>query len=629
MSFLYPLGLLGLIGIPILIAIYIIKNKYTEQVISSTYIWTLSERFLKKRLPINKLVGIISLILQIIAVLLISVAVAHPVFFINGAANDYCFVIDGSGSMNITCGETTRFEAAKEEIRTIIKDSENGSAFSLVFVGENTDLVFKDVDDKDRALRLLNAVEQGYSAGEYTDAIGVAQGIFNENPSTLTYLFTDREVDNPENVTVINVADKQVNYAVSSTEYTFDKIGKKLTVNGSVISYESSALLNVEVYIDGASTPAETLEIEADKGEEKPFTVERVTSSFSTARIVITNTDALPLDNEAVIYNADYENSYKVLFVSDSPFFIHASLLSIGKADVRHVYTNKYESREWVGNGWEDKDIDLYIFDDFTPKELPNAAVWFFNPTGSVAKSGFTAQEREQPFDEKVEMAYNTYSSTTLVETLLKDVNKKDVISVINYKECSFYRGFTTLLSHNGFPLLFAGVNENGNRQVVFAFDLEDTNMPLQMNFDVLMKNLLEYTFPTVVETTSGFCGDTMRVNVIANCDSIRVVAPISGRVSYLNTSGTVGEFVLTEVGTYTVVLTMNDKTNRYFNIFSALPEEERSPVNEAVSFSLSGEASDERRDGIYDDLLAVFIVLSLVFLADWMVYCYEQYQLR
>ena len=29
MSFVYPLGLLGLIGIPILIIIYIIKNKYT------------------------------------------------------------------------------------------------------------------------------------------------------------------------------------------------------------------------------------------------------------------------------------------------------------------------------------------------------------------------------------------------------------------------------------------------------------------------------------------------------------------------------------------------------------------------------------------------------------------------
>ena len=49
MTFLYPLGLLGLIGVPILIIIYIIKNKYTEQTVSSTYIWTYSEQFLKRR----------------------------------------------------------------------------------------------------------------------------------------------------------------------------------------------------------------------------------------------------------------------------------------------------------------------------------------------------------------------------------------------------------------------------------------------------------------------------------------------------------------------------------------------------------------------------------------------------
>ena len=44
MRFLYPLGLLGLIGIPILIIIYLIKNKYTEQTVASTYLWELSEK---------------------------------------------------------------------------------------------------------------------------------------------------------------------------------------------------------------------------------------------------------------------------------------------------------------------------------------------------------------------------------------------------------------------------------------------------------------------------------------------------------------------------------------------------------------------------------------------------------
>ena len=74
MNLIYVLGLLALLAIPIIIFIYIIKNKYTEQTISSTYLWTLSEKFIRKRIPINRLVGILSLILQIIALLLLDAA---------------------------------------------------------------------------------------------------------------------------------------------------------------------------------------------------------------------------------------------------------------------------------------------------------------------------------------------------------------------------------------------------------------------------------------------------------------------------------------------------------------------------------------------------------------------------
>jgi len=100
MSFNYPLGLLGLLGIPVLIIIYIIKSKYTEQTVASTYLWTLSERFLKKRKPISKMTGILTLILQILAVIAASLLIAHPVFIVKASANEILFVLDGSASMN-------------------------------------------------------------------------------------------------------------------------------------------------------------------------------------------------------------------------------------------------------------------------------------------------------------------------------------------------------------------------------------------------------------------------------------------------------------------------------------------------------------------------------------------------
>jgi hypothetical protein len=55
----------------------------------------------------------------------------------------------------------------------------------------------------------------------------------------------------------------------------------------------------------------------------------------------------------------------------------------------------------------------------------------------------------------------------------------------------------------------------------------------------------------------------------------------------------------------------------------------ESNPGGEIESFSLVGEAGNEKSDGIFDPIVIIFIILALTFTADWMVYCYEKYQLR
>ena len=59
MTWLVPLGFLGLLGIIALIVIYIIKPNYQNKFISSTYVWKLSLKYKKKKLPINTLRNIL------------------------------------------------------------------------------------------------------------------------------------------------------------------------------------------------------------------------------------------------------------------------------------------------------------------------------------------------------------------------------------------------------------------------------------------------------------------------------------------------------------------------------------------------------------------------------------------
>ena len=202
-----------------------------------------------------------------------------------------------------------------------------------------------------------------------------------------------------------------------------------------------------------------------------------------------------------------------------------------------------------------------------------------------------------------------------------------DEIYISKYVKCSLYRNFTTLFSYKGNPIVFAGTNAGGHREVVFAFDLHNSNLPMLVDFIVMVDNLMTFSFPDVIEEVNYFAGDEASVNVIANCNSIRVQSPL-GKVTYLNTDLATATFPLSEAGTYTITVTVSNIPSEFY-IYSAVPEAERIPSPSAERIGLQGEASTDGFDGTYDPLMVLFICLALLFLADWMVYCYEKYQLR
>lgn len=618
MSFLYPLGFLGLLAIPVLIIIYIIKNKYTEQVVTSTYLWTLSERFLKRKNPVNKITGIISLILQILAVIAISFAIAHPVFTMPSAAEDYCFVLDGSGSMNIENGGRTRLENGKARIRREINGAVEGSSYTIVYTGDYAAVVCEKTQDKTLALKALNEIEPCYTATDPADALRLVQAYFNETPSLKTYLYTDKAYDITENVTVVNLSARETNYALTDVDYTMKSGGAEVT--GTAFSYESGATLTVEVYCDEEKTPVESVRLEVEQLAGMPFTLTVNRTDFSSLRVRIAERDALALDNEVVLYKQLADDSFRTLVVSGDEIYLQAALTAM---DIKYtlIDPDQYRNQENELGGY-----GLYIFNNYAPKVLPrDGAVWFINPPDNTPRAGFTVLDRET-LPSAGKMVYST-SSSTRVRKLLENVVADDMY-VKTFARCGFDRDFTALLSYDGNPLLFVGANEYGNRQVVFAFGLGAGDFAVSPNQLILMKNLIGYTFPAMVDEARFTCGDVAVVNVLKNATSIKVETP-SGKEEYLDSGATAVEYTLREVGTYTFTQISGGTVLPSAKIYSELAADERMPSQTAIAYVVAGEASSARRDGAYTSIVYLFIFLAVVIIADWMVYCYEQYQLR
>lgn len=624
MNLLYPLGLLGLIGVPILIIIYIIKNKYTEKTIATTYIWTVSERFLKRKRPVSQLVGLISLILQIIAVVFISVAIAHPVIVEKGKAHEYCFILDASGSMNMQNDGVSRFESGKQEIESIIKESLDGSFYTLISVDNGANLEYRKLNDKEKALEKLKGVSVSAVDMNTDLAMQTAQEIFDENKGVKTYLVTDKEYDQTENVDVINVAKTGVNYSLISLA------SKKVTVaeeervhftgelSASGLADGELKEVSLSLYIDDVLVKTD-VKVGVKTGENAEFTLETEVTDFTKAKLVLADKDNLALDNEFILYDIEKENERKTLLVTKENFALASFVEAINVKPTivsPENYNNSYSSG-----------YDLYIFDAFSPDKMPtDGAVWFFAPPENIAGAGFAVQGKVN-INPHATLDITTNSSSQ-VQKLVENISNRERIAVTNFIQYGTYRNFTTLYSYKSIPMIFTGVASSGYREVVFSFDLHDSNFAMLYDGPVLLTNLWKFSFPDVVEKVVYESGEEIQINALPGCSSIRVDAP-NGEATYLDIAGGASIFTPNQAGEYLITMKVGDNVKTY-NIYSILPQSEREVTQTATVFSLNGEATDGGLDGIKDTIILIaFIVLALAFVADWMVYCYDKYQLR
>ncbi len=614
MTFLYPIGLLGLIAIPIIIIIYVLRSKYSEQTVPSTYIWHLSDKFLKRKNPLSAITGLISLILQILTVTVISLAIARPIITLPGAAQEYCFVLDSSASMNTLEGRETRFEKAKEEIIDVIKDSSDGSSYKLISVSDEAAVLFDGVKDKDSAISIVEEAEAGYTALSHEKLLSLMQSEFDSNTSAQLYLVTDKSYKESKNLEIISVGSSDTeNYGIFDLKYSH--MGGKLSATFNVISYVSDAELDVKLVVDGADSAEKTVSVKA--GEPVSVTLESSVSSFSGFYAEIENRDSYALDNRLEEHNAASDKSYSVLIVSETGFFFEAVIDALSDADVKVIDPDDYEK--------EDGEYGLYIFDSYSPAELPRSSVWLVNCDKNIADSGFDVRSRITLKNPDVIEKSN--SSATETRRLLAGVSGKDVYLSEYVKYSGMYLKFSTLFSYEANPLIFAGTNGLGNRQVVFGFDLHESDFALKSDFVILLGNLFEYSFPSIVDKVSYTVGEEAIVNVIPTATDYKAQAP-SGESVFVDTSSATAKIPLDEVGVYTVSANVAGKEISY-KIFSGANPEESKPVSEEDNFSLSGEKTKGGTDGKFDAITLLFICLAVLFVADWGVYCYEKYQLR
>ena len=140
MTLLIPLGLLGLLSIAGLILIYIIKPNYQQKYISSTYVWALSLKLKKKRLPVSKLRNLLLILCQILFLVMCALALAQPAIITRAAVQEreIIAVIDSSASMRAATEGETRYERAIKQVAALSDEVFSVNGYVSVIVAGDT-----------------------------------------------------------------------------------------------------------------------------------------------------------------------------------------------------------------------------------------------------------------------------------------------------------------------------------------------------------------------------------------------------------------------------------------------------------------------------------------------------------
>jgi len=614
MKFLNPWGLWLLLLIPVLILIYILRARHEERSVSSTFIWKLSSKFMKQRLPFRKMRKIILFVCQLLMIAAVALLAAKPAIVSEDGGEEYVLILDGSASMNIANSKgETRFQRAADQINDLAANTMYGTKISVILASEEATYLVKRTDSVSEIRVALNSAVCGKSKANMTEALSLAQLLCDENPVTDVILYSDADCEETENVTVVNVAEEEWN--VSFTSLTYEKEEETYVFTAEVYS-SKDARINIALSADGMIFDATQLNCKANTPLPVTFKADDL-ENFNVVTVYTDAKDGMEEDNSYSVCKKR-EDIIDVLLISENPFYLKSVFSAMENCQVTVAEPGNNFLLAYGGFG-------LYVFDGSVPGVLPpDGSIWMFSPDSVPSDMALTDKTGS---DSRLTLSRG---NTGALYTSLANTLTLDKAAVNNYKRIVAGKSWESLLSCGDDPVLLARKEKNGTKTVVFAFDLHDSNLPLLSDYVLLMNELLAYSFPDMLTDMDYSVAESVPISVLPMSEYL-FVKTADEKIVSLSTKTQTASIIPDAVGVYSAAQTLSTGMAHYMDFFVHLPISEMMGQGTPESLSvelpeLGGENEMQAEDGIREIRFYVLLALLLLILTEWGVYYYEQF---
>lgn len=592
MNFLYPWAFAGLISIPAIIAMYLLKQNYTEYRNSSNFLWAKAASTAFAQKPWQKLRKEILMILQIIAAFLIVLALAGPFAVKEGKAESYILVLDASLSMQAEHESgKSRFDYAKKVLEDTVANAPLNGKFALVVAKKEASVAVNFTNDKKDIINKLKEIEVSNSYAEEEGISRLVTSLYQQSESEV-YVFSDYGFNfNNLPVTNFEAGGAADNTAITLMSNSTD--ADKIVSLVKIKNYGKNVVQNsVALYGDGALIDVKDFQIMA--GEETNVFFTNVPLGTKLLMAKLTNADILPIDD--IYYDTVQQAGIqKAVIFSERNIFMENVLSLMPSVE---VYKGDINNIDNISGYY------LYIFDGVLPEELPkDGHLLIFNPP---EHNKFIHTEGEQ---EVSALFVKDSRFLNFIEALDFGISRARVMEEPVWAN--------TVVSSDIGPLIVAG-EYNGQKQVIFSFDLHNSDFPLKKEFPIFMHNLVEWFIPQkVYEGDKLVVGQRVHLNTYPSSESIKIVSPL-GETYTLAPPFPVGNFSETySPGFYILEQIVSGEEIYETFAVNIEPGEELNLNKEKVYTSFSGD-KEKISLNHYNARNICLILAFVIILAEW-----------
>lgn len=592
----YPLMLLWLILIPVVILLHFLRNRRITKNVPSLLLWQQMLNSNSRSLRFRRLLRNANLILQILAIMVLTAALTDPLIQRLGKTEDrnILLVIDNSASMQTRQNRTDRFSLAKDAALDVIRRMGSSQRMQILQTANEPAIVHLLSSDRQSLKRAVLDLEVMDHPGDMKTVMELAVNMTSDNDQLELIFISDGVYDQTRLNTLgsidgelIRIGDDAENTGVTAFEIRSqinapDKVSGLITIQ----NYSDQIVQRqLEIRKENPGGPSEilyadTIVLNSKGHESRLFEYHGVLGGRITASI--TPNDDLPLDDDAFALLRSGRKIQAALHTPGNPYLQQALSL----------YPNLELTLNPEESSWR---YDLTILDrSFPPEDMEGPVLAIsvpmidkgFNPVKQLNAPQITDWDSAHPLLSGIPV-----EDFRIPRAMGIDDSDQDIVPVV--------------LS-GGSPLISVK-EDHRNRIVFFSFDPTQSSISRKPTFPLLMHNVISWLLMSEMTENVETQYHAGKPVILPTAESATITPPGGDPRTLPSINGEVRYFETYKTGFYRFAYNSGETGEFAVNMLNR----RESDVNWKENFS--NENEDSPNHNTYNDFSPILRLLAFV----------------